>query len=172
MFEGVESGGSSTAAAWQQIPESSDLVLGRKYRAKFYLMGPYASDTPAKIKGAILAGAALNNALAERHFFLNSMVTVNAVETTAPDLAQRHYAFPTFVVTVDFTKTGPGTPVHLVVGIILALLIFAAGLAFVVTKREVFERVDSGARTIIDGIGFGLVPLALAAALVLYFLKR
>jgi hypothetical protein len=171
VFDDVRSGGSSTAP-WVPVAQSSELVMGERYRVRLTCMGRYDANTATKIRGALIGGASLNNALAAQFGLLRSMVTINDVRVSPPDLAQRYFAFPTFTVEIDLTKTGQGTPVIVVVGILVALVTFVLGFGFVVTRKEVFQRVVTAGRELSDMLSGAAVPLVLAVGLAAFLLRR
>lgn len=169
-FFDVVSGGSSTAST--KIPETTELVLGEKYRLRLTLTGPYNADTPARIKAAIETGAGLNNALASQHFLMKNIVRIDKVDVSAPTQDQRLFRWDAFTVDVYFTKVGQGTPILLVIGVVVAVVLFALGLLFVVTNREVFHEARETIGSDLPAFAGSLVAPALAIALVLYFWKR
>jgi nitrate reductase gamma subunit len=171
VFGDVGSGGSSTAP-WAPVAQSSELVLGERYRLRLSCMGPYRADTAARVRSALTSAAGLNNALVSQLGVLRSMVTIEDVRVSAPDTSNRLFAWPTFTIDVDYRKTGPGTPVVVVVGIIVALVVFALGFGFVVTKKEVFQRVKEAGGELRELISGSMVPLVLAVGLMLFLFRR
>lgn len=171
-FDDVKSGGSSTAPALVPIPESSELVMGERYRLRLTLAGPYDAKTPGKIHDMVMSGAGLNNALASQHALLHNIVRIDAVDVSTPNTDSRIFAWDTFVVDITFTKVGAGSPVILIAGILIAVILFALGMLFVVTNRQVFRDVRGTIGGDLPALARSLVAPALAVALALYVFRR
>lgn len=169
-FEDVKAGGSSTAST--PIPETTELQLGETYRMRLTLTGPYDSTTPGKIKNVINAGVGLNNDLASKHFVLHNIVRIDRIDVGNVNNDSRLFRFPTFTVDVTFTKTGAGTPILLIAGILIVLILASLGMLFLVTNRQMFHEARATLGGDLPALAGSLVAPVLAVALLIFFLKK
>lgn len=169
LFDDVTSGHSSTS---DPISENAELQMGEQYRLRLTLAGPYSGDMQSKISNLVKYGAGLNNELASKHVLLHSIVRIDGVRVGKPDASKALYKWDVFPVDIVFTKTGEGTPLLLVVGILVALVLAAVGLFFIVTNRQTFHEVRSTLSDDLPKLAGSLVAPALAVALVVYFMRR
>ncbi len=119
----------SDSRLWEPVPDSQNMVMGQRYRLRMTIQAPYTAANIKKLEDTLRLGTGVNNLGAWLQ--LKQTITIEQFIASYPKSTITG-ATPTWTFTMIFTKTGGGTPLAVIIGLV-ALVVTLSILASVVS---------------------------------------
>lgn len=99
---------------WEDVHDETPMVMGARYRLTMNVRAPYTTANIQKLESALRMGVGLNNAAA--YLKLKDTITIEGFQAHFPK--GETGGTPTWKFTMMFRKTGGGTPLAVIIGVI------------------------------------------------------
>lgn len=148
---------------WLEVSPNEEMQVGTRYRTQLTVQAPYSDALVGAIVRALRFGEGVVEATLAA---LRNNVDIQEVFVIPPDPNLVYGRNPVWGVGVVFKKIGDNTPLHLVIGLIVLVVVGVLGFTVI---SKTYER--EFVKPTID-LALGILPLALAVVVALALVRR